>query len=313
MPAEDAAEPMELERPPLDFGAINWASEPLPFADQIDPATVPQLVHANEGISITTAGYLVRWRSHSDHNTAWDYLHADMEMENYVKLYTSQHFEMNANMEEDTRLRKMDWLINRIAVHDHNNERWGIISCDITPQKDIIMGLRDQRKVQALIANGWMVLPIGTEEPLTIACGPLVEQGTINCKRYEIGCRFPPRGIPLDEIISTLSAMCKVKEVVLGNVCFDGQSVPVSHNGFTAYVAFGTAAEATQFPTELQVHDETVRLWHRGKYECETCKEKGHTAEYHDKLMKVREKVANRKHRQRERKRRYEERKARGN
>ena len=160
---------MDLELPELNFGAINWACKPLPFAGQIDPATVPQLVHANEGINITTAGYLVRWRSHSDHTTAWDYLHAELEIENYVKLYTSQHFDMRRNMENDTKMRKMDWMINRIAIQDQNYARWGIVSCDITPQKDIVLGLRDLRKTKALIENGWMVLPIGTNEPLTIA------------------------------------------------------------------------------------------------------------------------------------------------
>ena len=42
------------------------------------------------------------------------------------------------------------------------------------------MGMRDLGKVQSLVENGWVVLPIGTNEPVTIACGPLVEQGTIN-------------------------------------------------------------------------------------------------------------------------------------
>ena len=107
---------MELERPQIDFGAINWAWEPLHFAGQIDPATVPQLVHANEGIGISSEGYLVRWRSHADHNVAWDYPHADLEMDNYIKLYTSQHFDMHPDMEEATKLRKLDWLINKLAV-----------------------------------------------------------------------------------------------------------------------------------------------------------------------------------------------------
>ena len=131
-------------------------------------------------MSVSTGGYLVRWRSHSDHNTAWDYLHAEMEMENYIKLYTSQHFDMHPTMENDTKIRKIDWLINQLAIQDQNYARWGIISCDITPQKDIVMGMRDIGKVQSLVENGWVVLPIGKTAPLTIACGPLVEQGTIN-------------------------------------------------------------------------------------------------------------------------------------
>ena len=87
---------------------------------------------------------------------------------------------MHPDMENETKLRKIDWLINQLAIQDQNYARWGIISCDITPQKDIVMGMRDLGKVQSLVENGWVVLPIGTKEPLTIACGPLVEQGTIN-------------------------------------------------------------------------------------------------------------------------------------
>ena len=60
-------------------------------------------------------------------------------------------------------------------------------------------------------------------------------------------------------------------------------------------MAFKTAEEALDFPTEIEVDGETAYLWHRGKYKCETCNEKGHTADYHDKLMEQREKVSNRR------------------
>ena len=111
-------------------------------------------------------------------------------MDNYIKLYTSQNFEMNPDMKQETKLKKLDWLINQIAIRDQNYARWGIISCDITPQHDLVLGLRDATKVRSLVENGWLVLPIGRLKPLTIACGPLVEQGTINHQRYEIGCRY---------------------------------------------------------------------------------------------------------------------------
>ena len=88
------------------------------MAGQIDPATVPQLINANEGIATTTMGCLVRWRSHKDHNAAWTYLHADLEMNNYIKLYTSQHFAMQPGMKEETMLKKLDWLINQLAIRD---------------------------------------------------------------------------------------------------------------------------------------------------------------------------------------------------
>ena len=117
----------------------------------------------------------------------------------------------------------------------------------------------------------------------------------------------------MEEIVAELSRQCKVTEVVLGNVCFGNDSIPVGNNGFTAYVAFGSVMEATHFPTEITVHGEEVRLWHRGKYECETCHEKGHSTDHHDKVMELRAKVANRRNRQQRRKKRREERKVRLN
>ena len=110
-----------------------------------------------------------------------------------------------------------------------------------------------------------------------------------------------------------LKEHCKVKEIVLGNVNQKGSSIPVSQGGFTAYVAFNTTEEALNFPLELEVDGETAKLWHRGKFECETCGEKGHTADYHDKLMSQREKANSRRQKNKERKRKREERKARGN
>ena len=55
---------------------------------------------------------MVRWSSHTDHNTAWDYINVELEMDNYIKLYTSQHFAMQPNMKDETMRKKLDWLIN---------------------------------------------------------------------------------------------------------------------------------------------------------------------------------------------------------
>jgi len=101
-------------------------------------------------------------------------------MDNYIKLYTSQHFTMQPNMKEETMRRKLDWLINQLAIRDQNHARWGIVVVGITPQKDLVLGLRDTAKVSAMAKNGWLILPIGTLNPLTIACGLLVEQGKID-------------------------------------------------------------------------------------------------------------------------------------
>ena len=52
---------------------------------------------------------------------------------------------------------------------------------------------------------------------------------------------------------------------------------------------FPTCAEAVNMQKEIEVDGVAVRLWHKGHYECSICKEKGHTKEYHDKVMKAKE------------------------
>ena len=45
-------------------------------------------------MSITSQNYLIHWQSHADYRAAWDYINADLGIENYVKIYSSQNFEM---------------------------------------------------------------------------------------------------------------------------------------------------------------------------------------------------------------------------
>jgi len=85
--------------------------------------------------------------------------------------------------------------------------------------------------------------------------------------------------------VEVLRESCKVKEIILNNISQGGKSIPVSQGGFTAYVAFGTVEDALNYPLELEVDGETAKLWHRGKFECETCNEKGHTKDFHEKIM----------------------------
>ena len=54
----------------------------------------------------------------------------------------------------------------------------------------------------------------------------------------------------------------------MGNVKVGTRSVPVSKNGFTAYVHFHSVKKALDFPTEITVEGDTVKLYHRGRYEC---------------------------------------------
>ena len=107
--------------------------------------------------------------------------------------------------------------------------------------------------------------------------------------------QIPPRGIPIDHIIDTLRAQTKVKEVVLGNVKIANRSIPVSKGGFTLYAEFKTLQEALDFPIEIEVDGDLVRLFHRGRFTCETCGEKGHSQDYHEQHVMSRKRDARKK------------------
>ena len=162
--------------------------------------------------------------------------------------------------------------------------------------------MNDALKTKKMIENGWIAVPIGLQEPLRLAVGPLVSQGIINSRRYEISCRYPPRGIPIDHILDTLRSIAKVKEVVLGNVKVGNRSVPVSKGGFTVYAEFPTTDEALNFPLEIEVDGDLVKLFHRGRFECDTCGEKGHSADYHDQIVTAKKRDVRKKKLYRERK-----------
>lgn len=63
-------------------------------------------------------GYLVPWRSHSNHQSAWDYINTDMDIENYVKLYSSKHFDTHPGMTEELQKQQLDHIINSLAMID---------------------------------------------------------------------------------------------------------------------------------------------------------------------------------------------------
>ena len=253
---------------------------------------MPRLVSGSEGMSLTSEDYLIHWQSHADSKAAWDYINSDLDIDNYVKIYTSQTFKMRPDLDEKPILKSLDWIINKLALEDQRYARWGIRSLDITRQKDIVLGMNDALKARNMASNGWITLPIGTQQPLLLSCGPLISQGCINISRYEVSCRFPPRGITIESIIKQLKESAKVKEIILGNVKVGSLSAPISQNGFTAYIEFDTVEAALNFPTEMEVDGEIVKLWHRGRFECATCKEKGHSEDYHDDLMKARKREA---------------------
>ena len=57
----------------------------------------------------------------------------DLDLENYVKIYRSQNFNMRPDLTEEPINKRLDWLINKLAIEDQRYAKWGIRSLDITP------------------------------------------------------------------------------------------------------------------------------------------------------------------------------------
>ena len=57
-----------------------------------------------------------------------------------------------------------------------------------------------------------------------------------------------------------------------------------------AYLKFNNIGDALNFPTTISIDGEDVNLWHRGKFTCATCGEKGHSERFHDKVVMAKNK-----------------------
>ena len=88
---------------------------------------------------------------------------------------------------EETNLAYLDDIVNQLAIVDQR-KKWGIHSCDIKPNKDIVLGLRDEQRAQNLIEVGLINLPVLADLTIHIPCGPLTSQDVLNRYRFEIAC-----------------------------------------------------------------------------------------------------------------------------
>ena len=75
----------------------------------------------------------------------------------------------------------------------------------------------------------------------------------------------------------------------------------MSKGGFTVYAEFPTIDEALNFPLEIEVDGDLVKLFHRGRFECEICHEKGHSADYHEQIVTAKKRDIRKKKLYRER------------
>ena len=102
-------------------------------------------------------------------------------------------------------------------------------------------------------------------------------------------------GIPQWRILEELHAKFKVKETEVNSLKLGGNDVQIQQGGLICYIEFSNRQAALNMPREIVVDGVPVKLWHKGYYECSTCKMKGHTEEFHDRVMKAKENNANRR------------------
>ena len=118
--------------------------------------------------------------------------------------------------------------------------------------------------------------------------GPLIPHGMINYRRYLVRANVTP-GIPQAKIAAKLGKKYNLCEVISNNVEINGKATQIQNGSLECYIEFTTQEEALNMAKEIEVEGVLVKLWHKGYYECDICKLKGHTAEYHEKVAKAME------------------------
>ena len=85
-----------------------------PPARDIDLAgCLPSIVYTRHGVCVTSAGWIVHW-SQLDSDTVWDHMCTDLDLDNYVMLYTSKIIRKKAYNDEEKRL-LLDQIINELG------------------------------------------------------------------------------------------------------------------------------------------------------------------------------------------------------
>jgi hypothetical protein len=111
-----------------------------------------------------------------------------------------------------------------------------------------------------------------------------VEQGAINHLRYLVKTRTQA-GVSHLQVIQLLQA--EGYNVVHTEIeAFESNLVKhnINANGMTLYLCFANVDDALNMRDIFYLDGHEVRLWHKGRFECATCGQKGHKADRHDEV-----------------------------
>jgi hypothetical protein len=159
-------------------------------------------------------------------------------------------------------------------------QQFQVVSVDITPSQDIVVGFSDAELAQQLCDSHFLELLLEDEtETIFLPVGPVVPQGLINHRRYLARCRTT-YGIGHERILQCLKGNgFKVCHLVVGNLEIHGQSAPICQDGIDLYLEFETVEQALNMQDRFIVAGHEIRLWHKGRYTCAGCGMKGHKEE----------------------------------
>jgi hypothetical protein len=58
----------------------------------------------------------------------------------------------------------------------------------------------------------------------------------------------------------------------------------INANGMTIYLKFASVEDALNMRDTYYLDGHEVKLWHKGRFECTRCRQKGHKADRHDEI-----------------------------
>ena len=145
---------------------------------------------------VTTEGWLVHW-STLDSDTVWDHMCLDLDLENYTTIYSSKFFDKKKDMDEKAKRLILEDIINGLGrKHDlENSDAWDLKMVDVNRNYDLVLGFTSTDTAAVMNTKGKIIIETETQGELIIPCGPLVPQGLINYKRYQVKVMMTP-GIP---------------------------------------------------------------------------------------------------------------------
>jgi hypothetical protein len=92
---------------------------------------IPTLISMELGMGVSSLGFVAHWKSSAE-SSAWDFLNTSLEMENYVKLYTSKLF-AKGKWDREIKAQWIDRVVDAVGdLHRDPSNRFGIQSIDIT-------------------------------------------------------------------------------------------------------------------------------------------------------------------------------------